>query len=73
MELNAFNSLAPSDLREPVMSALNCADDLSAPAMLATSPAHLQRYWLFAAERRYGHARAWLADQGYRPSPPGDQ
>lgn len=39
--------------------------------MLATSPAQLQRYWLFAAERQYGRARAWLADQGYRPAPPG--
>ncbi|MGI5135538.1 MULTISPECIES: UPF0158 family protein [unclassified Streptomyces] len=40
--------------------------------MLATSPAQLQRYWLFAAERQYGRARAWLADQGYRPAPLGD-
>lgn len=40
--------------------------------MLATSPAQLQRYWLFSAERRYGRARAWLADQGCRPAPPGD-
>ncbi|MET8246336.1 UPF0158 family protein [Streptomyces sp. NPDC005202] len=39
--------------------------------MLATSPAQLQRYWLFAAERQYGRARAWLGDQGYRPAPPG--
>ncbi|WP_406169276.1 UPF0158 family protein [Streptomyces sp. NBC_00996] len=39
--------------------------------MLATSPAQLQRYWLFSAERQYGRARAWLADQGYRPMPPG--
>ncbi|WP_406724557.1 hypothetical protein WJ438_07775 [Streptomyces sp. GD-15H] len=39
--------------------------------MLATSPAQLRRYWLFAAERQYGRARAWLADQGYRPAPPG--
>ncbi|MBO4253463.1 UPF0158 family protein [Streptomyces griseorubiginosus] len=38
--------------------------------MLATSPAQLQRYWLFSAERQYGRARAWLADQGYRPAPP---
>lgn len=40
--------------------------------MLATSPAQLQQYWLSAAERQYGRARAWLADQGYRPAPPGD-
>jgi hypothetical protein len=39
--------------------------------MLATSPEQLQRYWLFAAERQYGRARAWLAVQGYRPAPPG--
>jgi hypothetical protein len=39
--------------------------------MLATSPAQLQRYWLFAAERQCGRARAWLADQGYRPTLPG--
>lgn len=38
--------------------------------MLATSPEQLQRYWLFSAERQYGRARAWLADQGYRPGPP---
>ncbi|MFE9171169.1 hypothetical protein ACFYNZ_16870 [Streptomyces kebangsaanensis] len=38
--------------------------------MLATSPAQLRWYWLFAAERQYGRARAWLADQGYRPAPP---
>ncbi|WP_225095344.1 UPF0158 family protein [Streptomyces sp. CoH27] len=36
--------------------------------MLATSPAQLQRYWLFSAERQQGRARAWLADQGYRPT-----
>ncbi|GGJ59055.1 UPF0158 family protein [Streptomyces brasiliensis] len=36
--------------------------------MLATSPTQLQRYWMFSAERQYGRARAWLADQGYRPS-----
>ncbi|WP_438487909.1 UPF0158 family protein [Streptomyces sp. S186] len=40
--------------------------------MLATSPAQLWRYRLFAAERQYGRARAWLADQGYRSAPPGD-
>ncbi|MGP4086486.1 UPF0158 family protein [Streptomyces sp. KR55] len=34
--------------------------------MLATSPAQLGRYRLFAGERQYGRARAWLADQGYR-------
>jgi hypothetical protein len=39
--------------------------------MLATSPVQLQRYWLFSAERQYGRARAWLADHGYRPAPPG--
>ncbi|MEU6650892.1 hypothetical protein ABZ904_15930 [Streptomyces sp. NPDC046900] len=39
--------------------------------MLATSPAQLQRYRLFAAERQHGRARAWLADHGYRPTPPG--
>lgn len=39
--------------------------------MLATSPAQLQRYWLFSAERQHGRARAWLADQGYRPALPG--
>ncbi|MFJ5154025.1 UPF0158 family protein [Streptomyces sp. NPDC088353] len=39
--------------------------------MLATSPAQLQRYWLFSAERRCGRARAWLADQGYWPALPG--
>ena len=38
--------------------------------MLATSPAQLQRYWLFSAERQHGRARAWLADQGYRPALP---
>ena len=37
---------------------------------LATSPPQLQQYWLFSAERQYGRARAWLADQGYRPGPP---
>ncbi|MFE3854907.1 UPF0158 family protein [Streptomyces griseorubiginosus] len=39
--------------------------------MLATSPAQLQRYWLFSAERQLGRARVWLADHGYRPAPPG--
>ncbi|MET7474247.1 UPF0158 family protein [Streptomyces sp. NPDC005648] len=39
--------------------------------VLATSPAELQRYWLFAAEREHGRGRAWLADQGYRPALPG--
>lgn len=38
--------------------------------MLATSPVQLQRYWLFAGERQYGRARAWLADLGYRPALP---
>jgi len=41
--------------------------------MLATSPVQLQRYWLFSAERQYGRARAWLADHGYRPTPPGSR
>jgi hypothetical protein len=36
--------------------------------MLATSPAQQQRYWLISAERQYGRARAWLADNGYRPA-----
>ncbi|MGX4694636.1 UPF0158 family protein [Streptomyces sp. JNUCC 63] len=40
--------------------------------MPATSPAQLRRYRLFAAERQYGRARAWLTDQGYRPTPPDD-
>jgi Uncharacterised protein family (UPF0158) len=39
--------------------------------MLATSPAQLQRYRLFAAERQHGRARTWLADHDYRPAPPG--
>ncbi|KAB1141711.1 hypothetical protein F7R91_31355 [Streptomyces luteolifulvus] len=39
--------------------------------MLATSPAQLQRYWLFSAERQLGRARAWLAEHGYRPASPG--
>ncbi|MCH0557390.1 hypothetical protein I3F55_11695 [Streptomyces sp. MUM 16J] len=38
--------------------------------MLGAAPTQLQRYWLFSAERQYGRARAWLADQGYRPAPP---
>ncbi|WP_210589792.1 UPF0158 family protein [Streptomyces sp. GESEQ-35] len=38
--------------------------------MLTTSPAQLQRYRLFSAERQLGRSRAWLADHGYRPAPP---
>ncbi|WP_372509404.1 UPF0158 family protein [Streptomyces humicola] len=36
---------------------------------LVASPAQLQQYWLFSAERQYGRARAWLADDGYHPAP----
>ncbi|WP_044582146.1 UPF0158 family protein [Streptomyces iranensis] len=37
---------------------------------LAASPTEQRRYWLFSAERRHGRARTWLADHGYRPTPP---
>ena len=33
-------------------------------------PEDLQRWYAFSEERQRGRARAWLADAGYRPSPP---
>ncbi|HEY5843581.1 MAG TPA: UPF0158 family protein [Mycobacterium sp.] len=36
---------------------------------LARWPAELQRWHDFSGERQRGRARAWLADEGYRPMP----
>ena len=37
---------------------------------LARWPADLDRWYAFSDDRQRGRARAWLADQGYRPLPP---
>jgi hypothetical protein len=38
--------------------------------VLARWPGELERWFAFSEERQRGRARAWLADAGYRPSPP---